>query len=39
MRLLLALALAAASMVAACGTVMPAATPPTYGSFKDGGGA
>ena len=39
MRLLLALALATASAVAACGPVMPAAAPPTYGSFKDSGGA
>ncbi|MBX6746273.1 MAG: hypothetical protein IRY87_29925 [Acetobacteraceae bacterium] len=39
-QLLLALALFVAPMiVAACGTLTPATTPPTYGSFKDSGGA
>jgi len=38
-RVLLALALIAASLVAACGVIRPATTPPTYGHFKDSGGA
>ena len=37
---LFALALIATAMaVAACGALTPATTPPTYGSFRDSGGA
>ena len=38
-RLLLPLAFVAACAMAACGAIRPATTPPSYGNFKDSGGA
>lgn len=38
-RFLLALALVTTCAMAACGAIQPATTPPSYGSFKDSGGA